>query len=42
MNKIINLKLRISDAGSKQNELNNKFKVLYQLARGKINKSTVA
>ena len=41
MNKIKNLKLRISDAGSKQNEFNNKCKVLYQLASGKINKSTV-
>ena len=42
MNKIINLKSRISDAGSKQNEFNNKCNVLYQLANGKINKSTVA
>ena len=42
MNKIVNLKSRISDAGSKQNEFNNKCNVLYQLANGKINKSTVA
>ena len=42
MNKIKNLKSRISDAGSKQNEFNNKCNVLYQLASGKINKSTIA
>ena len=42
MNKINNLKSRISDAGSKQNEFNNKCRILYQLASGKINKSTVA
>ena len=42
MNKITKLKSRIRDAGSKQNEFNNKYNALYQLARGKINKSTVA
>ena len=42
MNKIKNLKSRISDAGSKQKEFNNKCNALYQLASGKINKSTVA
>jgi len=42
IHKIINLKSRISDAGSKQNEFNNKCNVLYQLASGKIYKSTIA
>ena len=42
INKIINLKSRISDAGSKQNEFNNKCNILYQLASGKIYKSTIA
>ena len=42
INQIINLKLRISDVGSKQNEFNNKCNELYQLASGKINKNTVA
>ena len=42
MNKIKNLRSRINDAGSKQNEFNNKCNVLYQLASGKINKSTIA
>ena len=42
MNKIKNLKSRISDAGSKQNEFNNKCNVLYQLASGKINKSIIS
>ena len=42
IHKIINLKSRISDAGSKQNEFNNKCNVLYQLASGTIYKSTIA
>ena len=42
MNKIKNMKSRISDAGYKQNEFNNKCSVLYQLASTKINKSTIA
>jgi len=42
INKINNLKSRISDAGSKQNEFNNKCNELFQLASGKINKNTVA
>ena len=35
-NKLNNLKNRITDAGSEQSDLNNKFKKLYDMADGKI------